>query len=85
VATVGRFAATQKFRDVTRTGRAAFVVDDVLEPFQPRGIEVRGHADTVRGPQPAIRIHPERVIGWGLDGAGRHARSIARHTGEPQP
>jgi pyridoxamine 5'-phosphate oxidase family protein len=72
------FAATKKFRDVARTHRAAIVVDDVLPPFQPRGVEIRGRAEAVSEPKPAIRIHPERIIGWGLDdhGPGRHARDV---------
>ena len=72
------FAATKKFRDVARSGRAAIVVDDVLPPFQPRGVEIRGHADAVDGPSPRIRIHPERIVGWGLDGPGRgrNARDV---------
>lgn len=73
------FAATKKFRDVARTHRAAIVVDDVLPPWQPRGVEIRGHAEAVSEPQPAIRIHPERIIGWGLDDHGpgrRHARDV---------
>lgn len=69
------FAATKKFRDVARTGRAAIVIDDVLPPWQPRGIEVRGRADAVDGPRPHIRIHPRRIVGWGLDGQ-RHARDV---------
>ena len=69
---------TKKFRDVARSGRAAIVVDDVLPPWQPRGIEVRGHADAIDGPRPCIRIHPNRIIGWGLDdaGRGRNARDV---------
>jgi pyridoxamine 5'-phosphate oxidase family protein len=59
------FAATKKFRDVARTHRAAIVVDDVLPPWRPRGVEIRGHAEAVSDPEPAIRIHPERIIGWG--------------------
>jgi pyridoxamine 5'-phosphate oxidase family protein len=72
------FAATKKFRDVARTHRAAIVVDDVLPPFRPRGIEIRGHADAVDdGPRPHIRIHPRRIIGWGLDHQrGRNARDV---------
>jgi pyridoxamine 5'-phosphate oxidase family protein len=73
------FAATKKFRDVARTGRAAIVVDDVLPPFQPRGVEVRGRAQAISDPEPAIRIYPERIIGWGLDDprvGRRHARDI---------
>jgi pyridoxamine 5'-phosphate oxidase family protein len=71
------FAATKKFRDVARTRRAAIVVDDVLPPFQPRGVEVRGAAEALSGPQPRIRIHPERIVSWGLDDPWhRTARSI---------
>ena len=73
------FAATKKFRDVARTHRAAIVVDDVLPPWQPRGVEIRGHAEAVSEPRPAIRIHPERIIGWGLDDHGpgrRRARDV---------
>src|SRR5579859_5014892 len=40
-------ANTQKFRNVARNGLASLVVDDVLPPWQPRGIEIRGHAETV--------------------------------------
>ncbi len=61
------FAATKKFRDVARTGRAAIVIDDVLPPWQPRGIEVRGNAEAIDEPAPRIRIHPTRIISWGLE------------------
>src|SRR5437879_13701289 len=30
---------SKKFRDVARDGRVAFVVDDVLPPWKPRGVE----------------------------------------------
>ena len=73
------FAATKKFRDVARTGRAAIVVDDVLPPWRPRGVEIRGRAEAISDPEPAIRIHPERIIGWGLDNPGDgppHGRDI---------
>jgi pyridoxamine 5'-phosphate oxidase family protein len=71
------FAATKKYRDVARTGRAAVVIDDVLPPWRPRGIEIRGRAEAVGGPDPRIRLHPERIVSWGLgsDG-GRVARSV---------
>jgi len=58
---------TKKFRDVTRSGRAAIVIDDVLPPWRPRGIEVRGTAEAISGPEPLIRLHPDRVVSWGLD------------------
>ncbi|MQA83946.1 MAG: PPOX class F420-dependent oxidoreductase [Streptosporangiales bacterium] len=73
--------ATKKFRDVTRVGRAAIVVDDLqsVDPWRPRGIEIRGHAEAVGGPRAVIRIHPERIITWGLgDARARSARSVVR-------
>lgn len=70
------FARSKKFRDVGQTGRAAFVVDDVLPPWRPRGVEVRGRAE-VRSEggkeimddfaEEMIRIHPGRIVGWGID------------------
>jgi pyridoxamine 5'-phosphate oxidase family protein len=59
-------ANTKKFRDVARSGRAALVIDEVLPPWNPRGIEIRGRAEVVMNPQPMIRIHPDRVRSWGL-------------------
>src|SRR5216683_2695841 len=59
-------ASSKKFRDVASTGRAALVIDEVVPPWKPRGIEVRGRAEVVMEPQPLIRIHPERVRSWGL-------------------
>ena len=66
---------TKKFRDVVRTGRATIVIDDVLPPWRPRGIEIRGRAEAIAHPSPLIRIHPERVIGWGLDDNERGQRN----------
>jgi len=63
-------ANTKKYRDVARSGRAALVVDDVRPPWKPRGIEVRGRAEAVGGPRPLIRIHPERIVSWGIDADG---------------
>jgi pyridoxamine 5'-phosphate oxidase family protein len=67
---------SKKFRDVARTGRAAFVVDDVLPPWQARGVEVRGWAEVFSGDgekvnsdfdAELIRLHPSRIVGWGND------------------
>lgn len=62
-------ASTKKFRDVARTGRAALVIDDLasVDPWRPRGVEVRGRGIATLDPEPRIRIHPERAISWGLD------------------
>ena len=72
---------TKKFRDIQRTGRAAIVIDDLAStstsPWRPRAIEVRGRAEALRAPEALIRIHPQRIISWGL-GPGRNARTIAR-------
>ena len=57
---------SKKFRDVAHTGRAALVIDEVLPPWRPRGVEIRGRAEVVTDPQPVIRIHPEHVRSWGL-------------------
>jgi pyridoxamine 5'-phosphate oxidase family protein len=70
---------TKKFRDVERTGRAAIVIDDLasVSPWRPRAIEVRGRAEALRAPEVLIRIHPERIVSWGL-GPGRNARTVTR-------
>ena len=75
--------ATKKFRDVARGGRAAVVIDDLVstDPWQPRGIEVRGRAEAIEGDRSLIRIHPTRIISWGLDSSDdftrRHWRAVA--------
>ena len=79
-------ANTKKYRDVARTGRAAIVVDDVRPPWRPRGIEVRGRAKALGEPRPLIRIHPERVISWGIDTNSPHrkGRSVGQ-TSQSEP
>ena len=72
---VGR---TKKYRDIRRTGRAALVVDDVLPPWQPRGIEIRARAEPL---DETIRLHPLRIVSWGLESdevTARHARDTGR-------
>jgi pyridoxamine 5'-phosphate oxidase family protein len=68
--------ASKKVRDITQTGRAAFVVDDVLPPWKPRGLEIRARAEllteggkTVNSDfdHALIRLTPTRIIGWGID------------------
>ncbi|SUA43767.1 hypothetical protein [Nocardia africana] len=56
----------------------SFVVDQQisLEPYEIRGIEVRGTAVALDDEEPpfppqeraVIRIHPDRIISWGIDG-----------------
>ena len=66
-------ANTQKYRNVARNGQASLLVDDLLPPWKPRGLEIRGHAEALTdGGQfisphmsPAlIRITPRRIIFW---------------------
>jgi pyridoxamine 5'-phosphate oxidase family protein len=84
---VGR---SRKYRDVARGGRAAFVVDDVLPPWRPRGVEVRGRAEALASggktimpdfDDELIRLTPTRIVGWGLEPDarpfGNNARSFA--------
>jgi pyridoxamine 5'-phosphate oxidase family protein len=72
------FAATKKFHDVQRTGRAAIVIDDLasVDPWHARGVEVRGRAEAVEAPRPLIRIHPRRIVSWGIDPGGRLSRAV---------
>ncbi|SRR5579871_1970172 len=69
-------AQTKKYRDAVRHGRVAFVVDDVLPPWKPRMIEVRGTVEGLSEGGKAImesfspeilRITPTRIISFGLN------------------
>jgi pyridoxamine 5'-phosphate oxidase family protein len=76
------FDKTRKFRNVQNNPNVAFVVDDVLRPWRPRCVMVRGHAEALTAATdahgkaigPIIRIHPVEVISWGTE-----------HRGEPGP
>jgi pyridoxamine 5'-phosphate oxidase family protein len=69
------FARTRKFRNVRNNPRVALIIDDVLPPFRPRCVMIRGHGDALddavgAAGQPAgpiIRITPAEIISWGLD------------------
>jgi pyridoxamine 5'-phosphate oxidase family protein len=67
---------TMKYRQALRHGRVAFVVDDVLPPWKPRYVEVRGTVEAVPegGKEivahfsPAIlRLTPTRIISMGIE------------------
>ncbi len=76
---------TQKFRNILKNHHVAFVVDDVLPPWRPRGVEIRGTAQTLPSGGKAIfgdryeaddaliRITPDQIIGWGLEEGERKA------------
>lgn len=76
-----RMEASRKYRNVADNGRVAFVVDDVVsvQPWRVRCVEVRGHAEALPadGSTPAlIRIHPERIISFGLDEPDTEAHGL---------
>src|SRR3954451_7746945 len=69
---------SKKFRDVARSGGAAIVIDDLAstDPWRPRGIEIRGRGEAIALPTPLIRIHPQRIVSWGIEVA-RSARTVS--------
>lgn len=77
----GRYMSTsKKFRNILENPNVAFVVDDILPPWTPRAVEIRGTAEALPtggkdffGPnyeadEGLIRIKPVQIISWGLDG-----------------
>ncbi len=70
-----RMSVSQKFRNVSRDGRAALVVDDIVstQPWRVRFLEIRGNAEAVASaaerPNDAsvIRIHPTRILSFGIE------------------
>ena len=86
-------SGSKKWRDLQANPRIAVAIDDLVSvnPWTPRGIEVRGRAElhTAGGEKfgPGwdsawIRIVPERILSWGIEGAAfspagrRSARSV---------
>jgi pyridoxamine 5'-phosphate oxidase family protein len=74
------FDRSKKYHDAARSGRAAIVIDDLVsvDPWQPRGIEIRGSAEVLDNP-PRIRIRPRRIVSWGVeddDFFRQHARTV---------
>ena len=74
------FGATKKWRDARRNPLVTLLLDDVLpDPRRARALEVRGRAEALstggsrinpRFPNFAeefLRIHPTRILSWGLD------------------
>lgn len=80
-------AGTHKFANVRHNGYVSLVVDDLAsaDPWAVRGIEIRGRAVTEEDVDPPvpymsrdlIRIHPERIVAWGLgEGDGMNGRNV---------
>ena len=80
----GRFMSqSKKFRNILQNSNVAFVIDDVLPPWQPRFVEIRGTAQPLptggkalfganyEADDAIIQITPRQIISWGLEeGAG---------------
>ncbi|WP_433444297.1 PPOX class F420-dependent oxidoreductase [Nonomuraea sp. CA-141351] len=81
----GALGRSKKFRNVQQGSTVAFVVDDLatVDPWSPRGIEIRGKAVALTDHEPPlpglsreiIRITPSKIISWGLAGP-RASRTV---------
>jgi pyridoxamine 5'-phosphate oxidase family protein len=73
------FPTRRKYRDMQRDPRIAFVVDDVLPPWRPRMIEIRGTVEFGKAGKAInqnfddemVHLHPRRIISFGIDSEER--------------
>ncbi len=58
-----------KFKNILQNNKVAFVIDDLvsINPWKPRGIEIKGIAEILRG-NDYVRIIPSKKSSWGLNG-----------------
>jgi pyridoxamine 5'-phosphate oxidase family protein len=78
---------TQKWRNIARDPRVALVIDDVLPPWQPRALEIRGVAELLPDLLPerafagvapgVIRIRPRRILVFGIEEGAAPTRTVA--------
>ena len=69
------FARSRKFHNARRNPNVALVVDDVLPPWRPRCVMIRGRAEALmeatgadgQPTGPIIRLRPSEVISWGME------------------
>jgi len=56
-----------KFKNILKNNKVAFVVDDLISitPWKPRGIEIRGIAEILRGSD-YVKIVPFKKLSWGF-------------------
>ena len=73
------FASSKKYREAVRHGRIAFVVDDVLPPWKPRFVEVRGtvqafseggHTINAQFASDLLRLSPTYIVSFGINDNG---------------
>lgn len=70
-------AGSQKFRNIRANATVSVVVDDIpsRQPLRVRCLEIRGRGEALDDPRdsafhqpgPIIRIHPRRIISFGVD------------------
>ena len=82
-------ARSRKFRNVENNGRVAIVIDDrpSLSPMRVRCLEIRGRGEAL--PEAiaedghldgaVIRIHPERIISFGIDDPEHGPEELTPH------
>jgi pyridoxamine 5'-phosphate oxidase family protein len=74
---------SRKFRNIADNGHAAFVVDDLVsvQPWRVRCLEIRGVAEALTSEHaPLIRIHPKRIISFGIDQPDTEAHSLTTNS-----
>jgi pyridoxamine 5'-phosphate oxidase family protein len=73
-------SASRKYRNIADNGRVAFVVDDLpsVDPWRVRCLEIRGVAEAIQPPSgdAIIRIHPRRIISFGIDEPDSEAHAL---------
>ena len=83
-----RMAASRKFRNLATNDRVAFVIDNIASrnPWRVRCLEIRGTAEQVHtgadggGTDGAlIRVHPRRIISFGLDNLDLEPHQLVAH------
>src|SRR5512140_3494705 len=72
------FSTSKKYRDALRYGRVALVVDDVLPPWRPRFVEVRGTVEPFKEggkninagfENEMLRLTPTYIVSIGVNDA----------------
>jgi len=89
----GRFMSqSKKFRNILQNPNVALVIDDILPPWQPRFVEIRGTAQPLstggkalfganyEADDAIIQITPRQIISLGLDEgtSWAHNRKVER-------
>jgi pyridoxamine 5'-phosphate oxidase family protein len=73
------FASSKKYREAVSHGRIAFVVDDVLPPWKPRFVEVRGTVQAfseggktinAQFASDMLRLTPTYIVSFGINDDG---------------